>query len=156
MLRRYDYFRSGVIFVIFQKSSKIGRFGFGPTCLSLTVMEIRLLPVWGNFSDFSSKIIKNRSFWLLSDVFVGCRCRYAITSGLVEFLGFFVKNHQKYVILFPYGVSIACRYRDTVLSVWGNFLIFRQKSSKIDHFSFVISGDLRVFTLLTQRLHAGY
>jgi hypothetical protein len=50
----------------------------------LTVTQIQLLPVWGNFSDFSSKIIKNRPLYFLSGVSIVYRYRDTATSGLGE------------------------------------------------------------------------
>jgi hypothetical protein len=80
---RYDHFRSCAIFgILRQKPSKLDDFSFGPMDLSLVVAEIRPLPVWGNFRDFASKIIKNRPLWVLSDGSIVCCPRDMVISGL--------------------------------------------------------------------------
>jgi hypothetical protein len=109
-----------VIFEIFrQKSSKIDHFGIGPDSLSFTVTQIQLLPVLGNFYDFSSKIIKIDHFSFGPD-----SLSFAVTQiQLLPVWGNFCDFSSKIIKNRPFsfwsGFSIVYRYPDTATSSLG-------------------------------------
>jgi hypothetical protein len=60
---RHGHFRSGLAFGICRpKSSKVGRFTFGPMDLSFAVTQTRPLQVWRKFRGLSSKSSKVGNF----------------------------------------------------------------------------------------------
>jgi hypothetical protein len=140
-----DEIRSLVDFVIFgifrQNSSKIAHFSFGPTGLSFTIAVIRSLPVWCNFRDFSSKIIKKYVILVLVGwVFRLPVTRHGHSRSRVE-VGIFLQKSSK-IDHFSFGQTGQLFTVGEIgsLPVFGKLAISLQNSSKIAHFSFGQTG----------------
>jgi hypothetical protein len=67
--------------------------------VAFAVDELRLLPVWGNFLDFSSKIIKEAHFSFGSMGLSFAVDEMGSLPVLDNFLGFFFESHQRRAIL---------------------------------------------------------
>jgi hypothetical protein len=105
--------------VIFHQKSKIDHFGFGPDSLSSTVTQIQLLPVWGNFCDFSSKSSKIDHFGFGPDSLSSTVTQIQLLPVWGNFCDFSSKIIKNRPFWFWSGFSIVHRYPDTATSGLG-------------------------------------